>query len=374
MMQHTKQQGYVMVLALMVIAVMVALVTMMAQKSSVHMHYMKTMINREKAKNLAWSGVQIAMSQLANAEKNKDKKETVALETREGQSKQQQQQKKDPFEEQRRFLSNMLPVLTTWQNFKLTQQQDGVRGQISICIGCEDGKIDLNQFFDFAHKKFSNEGAGKDDAKKLFQELFTKLKDVQGGESLFGAFEKFLKDRQNKLHDPSELCAIKEFDSFKDKLFFVPESVQQRSGGRERRAVYLQDIFTVWSSKKELNPWLLSHSLQVLCGLQPVRDQKLTSKELEGKLKELKQELAFPKDWDRFLAPIFGKKFEQLPQELRKVMSTKFEPHVFSVLSYGTAENVTQKLLVIVERTKAPVADSTGQNVVVFQAKRCYWL
>lgn len=369
MMQHrTQQSGYVMVLALMVIALMVTLVTIMAQKSSVHLHYMKTMINREKAKNLAFSGIQIAMSQLANAEKEPEKKEAKPAE------QEKKQTQKDPLAQQKRFLVNILPILNSWQNFKLTQKDDGVRGQISICISCEDGKLDINQFFDFAHKKFINEGTGKNDAKKLFQELFNKLKEMQGGESLLNVFEKFLKERQNRLHEPSELLAIKEFDIFKNKIFFAPEPTVQHKGGQEKQSVYLQDIFTLWSSKKELNPWLLSHSLQAVCGLKATRGEDFTSKQLEGKLKDFKQELAFPKDWDKFLAPLFGKKFEQLPQEFRRVMSTKFEPHVFSVLSYGTAEDVTQKLLIIVERKEAPVAGSTGQTKVVFRAKRFYWL
>lgn len=368
--QHHNKPGYVMVITLMVIALIVGLVTIMAQKSNVHVRYMKTMINREKAKNLALSGVQIAMSQLANAEKEPEKKEAAPA----SQDKKQQKQK-DPIADMRRFLTKILPHLNTWQTFKLTEKNDGVRGQISICIGCEDGKIDINQFFDAAQKKFVNEGAGKDDAKKMMQELFTKIKDIQGGESLFTVFEKFLKERQNRLHEPSELLAIKEFDVFKNKIFFEPEPSVQQKSGQEKQNVYLNDIFTLWSSKKELNPWLLSHSLQVLCGMNAAKKgEEFKEKQLEGKLKELKQALTFPKDWDKFLTPLFGKKFDQLPKELRALMSTKFEPHVFSVLSYGTAEDVTQKLLIILERKEAPVAGSSSETEFVFRVKRVYWL
>ncbi len=376
-MQQTKQPGFTLVITLMVIALIVAIVTVMAHKSSVHVHYMKTMNNREKAKNLAWSGVQIAMSQLANLEKESEKKgitTTGSKPTAAASEDKKQPQKKDPIEVQKRFLIKILPHLNTWQTFKLTPKNDGVRGQISICVGCEDGKIDINQFFDFATKKFINEGQSKDDAKKLLQELFTKIKDVQGGESLFNVFEKFLKERQNRLHEPSELLAIKEFSVFKNKIFFEPEPSVQQKSGQEKQNVYLNDIFTLWSSKKELNPWLLSHSLQVLSGMQPARGEELKETQLEGKLKEFKQALSFPKDWDKFIAPLFGKKFDQLPKELRGVMSTKFEPQVFSVLSYGTAEDVTQKLLIILERKEAPVAGSSGDTLFVFRAKRFYWL
>lgn len=334
------------------------------------MHYMKTMINREKAKNLALSGVQIAMAQLANLEKEPEKKSVAS-----GTEEKKQPQKKDPQDGIRRFIVKLLPHLNTWQTFKLTQKNDGVRGTVAICISCEDGKIDINQFFDFAQKKFVHEGAGKDDGKKVLQELFTKIKDVQGGESLFTAFEKFLKERQNRLHEPSELLALKEFDVFKNKIFFEPGTSVQHKDGQEKQNVYLNDIFTLWSSKKELNPWLLSHSLRVVCGLKPVlQSDDLKENQLEGKLKEFKQALAFPKDWDKFIAPLFGKKFDQLPKELRGIMSTKFEPRVFSVLSYGTAEDVTQKLLIIVERKEAPVAGPSGDTSFVFQAKRFYWL
>lgn len=371
MMQQKNQPGYTLVLALMVIAMIVALVTMMAHKSSVHMRYMRTMNNRERAKALALSGVQIAMSQLAHAEKDPKKKE----EKKELSPDKKQPQKQDPQDGVRRFLISMLPRLNTWQTFVLTQKNDGIQGRIAVCISCEDGKLDINQFFDFAQKKFVGEGSGKDDGKKIMQAVFNRLKEVQGSESLFAGFEKFLKERQNKLHEPSELLAIKEFERFKDAIFFEPEPSGQQKSGQEKQNVYLQDLFTIWSSKKELNPWLLSHSFRVVCGLKPaLQSEDVQGKKLEDKLKEFKQPLNFPKGWDTFLAPLFGKKFEQLPKELQGIMSTKFEPRVFSVLSYGTVDDVTQKMLVIIERKEAPVAGPSGDTLFVFQAKRVYWL
>jgi len=366
-MNRKKQPGYVLVFSLMVIALLVVLATSMMNQSRVHVRYARTILDREKAKMLAWSGVQIAMSQLANMGEEEKKDE-----------KKRDQQKADPKEQAKQTLITLLPVLNNWQTFSLTPKKDGVRGEIKICLMCEEGKIDLNQLIDFEKSKFVNEGSKEKDYKKVMKEVFEKIKKVLGGEDLLKSLEKYLKERKTRFYDPTELLSIEEFKIFEDKIFYEPGSIVRDDRGQVKQTVYLNDIFTLWSFQRELNPWLLSNSLKVLLDLKIKKedDAQLQDEALKKTLQKFELNLAFPKGWNDLLAPFYGKKFEQLPQEIRKTMTTKFEPSVFSVLSYGTVGGVTQKLFVVLERKKSSQTVSSGKSSTSFEfsAKKFYWL
>ena len=80
-----------------------------------------------------------------------------------------------------------MPTLNRWQTFELTEEIDGLDGEIKLCITCEDGKLDLNQWYDFNKKKFiGGEGTHRGkfnmkhahsfDGKKIFKAVFAALK------------------------------------------------------------------------------------------------------------------------------------------------------------------------------------------------------
>jgi len=370
MRQTTQRPGFVMVVSLMMIAIIIILITAVTNISRVHVRYMKTIIDREKAKSLAWSGVHVAMGQLATMHQSKEKDAVEQTKKQEVGKK----KKTDVQEEAKQFIINILPTLNTWQSFKLTKKNDGITGSLKICIGCEEGKINLNQFFDFQKNKFINEGASQKDYKKTMQQFFAMIKEVVGGDNLFEAFEKFLKERKNKLYDPTELLTIKEFKRFNENIFYTPASVVSPNQKEVKQTIYLQDIFTLWSGTRELNPWLLSHSLKVLLGLKTdtkgIDMQK--AKKLQEAMKQFKLPLTWPRSWDTMLALLYGKKFDRLSKEIQGLITTKFEPKVFSVLSYGTVGDITQKLFIILERKKS---SSSGDDVAIeFSPKKFYSL
>jgi len=383
MIRKTEQPGYVLVLSLMIIALVVAIVTSLADRGGVHARYLQLVINREKAKILAWSGVQIAMSQLAHAGDLPEPKEGATPE-----KKDKEGAKQDSNGQAKQTVVTLLPILNNWQTFRLKKKNDGVKGQIKVCISSEEGKINLNHVFDFKKKKFLNEGAKtlrqaqgrrQIDYKKYFQELFKTIGNIAGMGNLFGPFEKFLKARQTKLQDVTELLTIKEFESFRDNIFYQPDDAQVTDEtGKLKQTIYLQDIFTLWSFQKELDPWFLSHSHKVLFGLKEKKQEGKfpDEKKLQEKLKNFSTNMEFPKGWDQLLAPIYGKKFDVLPKEMRAALGGKFEPRLFSVLSYGTVGGVTQKMLVILKRVQTTSKDSTGKSVTSFEfsAKKFYWL
>ena len=83
---HT-QTGYIMIVTLMVVSLAFVLVAYMINRGTVYLPLTKTVIDREKSKELAFAGLQMAMSQLAYAdvvekEEKRRNKKTCATSTR----------------------------------------------------------------------------------------------------------------------------------------------------------------------------------------------------------------------------------------------------------------------------------------------------
>jgi hypothetical protein len=349
--KQPNQNGYILVLTLMLISIMAIMVTQLFHKAVVQTNFDRIMIDREKAKALALGGIEIAMGQLTIAVDQKEKKEM---------------QKDDA---QKKLLKAIVPILNRWQEFPLKEKNDGIDGTVKIAICCEQGKLDINEFFDFEAKKFKNEGQATNDAKKVCQEIFNSLKKFIGGTDLFSVFEKFLKGRQYKLNDVTELMEIPEFQRvFKLMNFYEPPTQETK----RKRPVYLTDLFTVWSNHDKLQPWLLSDSI---CGIfnfkrAEFNDVGKRKRQIDQIIKDFKGfNEAVVQVWDKQLKPFYGRDFKELSKIVQELLAGQFEPTVFSVLSYGQIGEITQKIFAIIEKRSAS-QNASGKLVI----KKLYWL
>ncbi|MEX0940269.1 MAG: hypothetical protein WDZ41_02835 [Candidatus Babeliales bacterium] len=342
-----KSEGYILVLTLMILSIITIIATQLFNRGTVHIHFDQTMIEREKAKTLALGGIQLAFSQLSLSK------------TGTGEGKQ----------DNKEIFKRVIPVLNRVQEFSLNKKVDGIDGSVSIVIMCEQGKIDINQFFDFEQKKFINEGKQAGDAKKLFQEIFNSMRKFDSDKDLFSSFEKFLKQRNYKLTDVTELLTIPEFQrSFSQILFYEPPI----KGIKAKRPIYLTDIFTVYSNKKTLQPWFLSDSICALFNLK-----RAESGDIEKRLKyatdiakEFKGFTApAAQIWEKQLQPFYGKDFKGLPKFAQELLQNPFEPTMFSVLSFGKIGAITQKIFAIIER-RAKKTDAQEEFII----QKLYWL
>jgi len=405
MKSYKNKPGYILVFAMMMIALIVVLVTRIVDISSVHMRFSKTMIDREHAKILAWSGVNIAMSQLSIQE---DKKEEAAKATKGAKEKKPKNKKlalssvegKVPQkssgqwteQEAKFFLKNILPLLNEWQTFEIKRDKYGINGTIKIFIDSEEGKIDLNRVFDFEKRKFFGQGKKEGDYQKILQEVFKGIQKAAKGKELFKKvqdyltnkqkFDQILKNRQNRLYDTTEFFGMKDFDFPAESIFNQPP-LEIKGGKKETvKNIYWTDIFTLWSGYKKINPWLLSNSIKRIAGLKFKDGQKLQEKKkkIEGVLKQFKLNLSWPGDWDKIFSSLYGIKYKALPDWAKQIMSTTFGPSVFSVVSYGTVGNITQKLFVVFERKKVASGKETAKKeaakeiVIEFEIKKFYWI
>lgn len=367
------------------------LVSYVFTSGSIHVPFIKTMIDREKAKQLALGGIQIAISQLSQeVDTQQDAKEPQAAKP-----DQPEKPKLSPEDQaNKKLFETIMPELNRWQRFPLSQDVDGIDGQIKICLVSEEGKININALYDFKKHAYKGTQAQQEISKVLLRETFKSI----GKEDLFEQFEKYLKDRSYRLDDVTELMSIKGFEAFKNNIFYQPPALKnvqakssqvsaaqfdqadaqepgdQTSGAKKgKKKVYLTDIFTVWSGKFSVDPWLLSDSL---CGLLGVKraergDIEGRKQAVEQIAKEFKSTFQFPADWKKYFEPLYGTDFKSLSKGVEFILNTKFEPKIFSVLSYGSVGSVTLKMLAILQREKTTKDKRIAYSVTI---KKIYWL
>lgn len=338
--------GYMILLTLMLSAVGITTMTYIAHRAVVYEPLMRVAVQKEKAAALALSGIQVALSQLAGQKLEEDV--ALSLDTR--------------------MLNMLLPRLGRWQEFSLKEKQDGIDGTIKICIVSEDGKFDINAVYDFKTKKFVGEQETQEDKnyKKILETLLTRVGSLMGAENLFPALEKFLRKRDSKLNDVTELLTIKEFEPFKHFVVYEPDKDKQKCA--------LLDLFTVWNGTTKLNAWLLSFSIQHSIGEMKDQEKKVIKDDAQIKkiIDMYKPNFTVAQAWEQVFSPLYAIPLASLSSYAQGVLDTKFGPTAFSVLSYGVVGKTIQKLLAIVTLKKEPSSESDAAYSVVI--KKLYWL
>jgi len=367
--KYARRSGFVMVLTMLVVSLVVTLTTYIMYRTSMFMPYARTALRQQKARLLATSGIQLAISQLSQYEKPEQKDDD---------------KKKPPVDDAylaRQLLMRVVPHLNQWQRVPLIKEEDGIKGEISFCIGSERGKIDINAVYDFENhqfiddKKEQTEDEKKKSWRQFFKDLFANVQKTMGSSNLFESFEKFLKQRQYKLDDVTELLQAPGFEIFKNYIFYVPPTTATE-GEKAWRPFFLADLFTVASGQDKIDPWLFSDSVRAGLGLNRVVSEapdktESARKMMQEKVQNFSLSTDWKKEWDQVLASLYGKEYSTLTPCVASHLATKFEPTIFSVVSYGTFEKVTQRLYALLERT---ILKQEEDVVIQVKIKKIYWL
>lgn len=365
--KHHASSGYILLLVLMVVALLSLMATYLALR--VHTYYPAMHHPQAKAQAhlLALGGVQIGMAQLVDFFTEKKEPAVQAGEPAtqkpgEGGTGGAGAQKKqaNPDEQSRKTLMQLLPRLNQKQSFVLQKKVEGVDGSVEICISSEDGKLDLNQLWDFKNNQFVFEK--QENKKKLVQELFSRTEKLSKTADLYASLQKKFKERGYLFNDVSELLMIQEYKKFAEHLFYEPAKNKE-----EVPPLYLTDIFTIWTGKQKIDPWLFSTAWQRILDLKSVQQSNL-----EQVLKEFKKSTQWTTSWDKTAALLYEKNFNNLPKNIELFFDTKFEPKIFSVLSYGIFDKMTDKVLAILELETTQEKDGTKKIEV--KVRKLYWL
>lgn len=330
---HT-QSGYILVLTLLITSILMVLVSQFFQQGQLQAVFDATVIEREQAKQLALGGLTLATSQLLPQEKKEEEKKT---ETK------SETTKNNPAAD---FLKKIVPLLNRWQTIELKEDADDIDGTIQLCISCEDGKLDLNQLYDLPNKRFFGENTAGADAKKMFKTFFGLLRPHTNNQDLSESFAIFMKQRQYRLNDVTELLVDKEFQRiFGGRIFREPPTMASPTAS----TVYLTDIFTI-NGPRFINSWFLSDGMCIALGLKRA-DGKERLTEMQQILKNVTTLTgALSSIWDTTFLPLYGKEYKALPQDLTNIMVAQPSAPMFGILSYGTVGTMTQGIYAIVQR------------------------
>jgi len=352
-----QNHGYILIVTLLMIASMTAIGTYIYLRSTVFLPFMRTVYDREKAKMLALGGLQIAIQQLSQFDAPESEQPAASPQTG-GQPAKPKEAGGPP-----QLFARLMPIINRWQKFPLQKNIDGIDGSIQVCLVCEEGKINLNRIYDFDKGQFRNQGQLKGDWQKLMGLVCKEIEQARGGKELLPALEGFLKNRGYPLYDITELLTIKEFDVFRNHIFYEPEAKKTD----DKPNIYLTDLFTTFSDKSTIEPRLFSHSMLSILKLA----HNASAEQIATMKQNFKQTVQWPSDWETQLKPLYEKDFQSLFTGLESALSTQFNPQQFSVLVHGTVGAVTQRLLAIVTRNKRARNGETRYNTAI---SRIYWL
>ena len=378
-----KQPGYILVLTLMIISLAVGLVTAIVRQSFNYRRQLCTSIERGRVRMFALSSLEIALAQVSRVvAKNATQKESVKQPAASPQAKQppapQQAggtagDKKDPMQE---WAEKVFPYLNRWQTFDFDGSTDGFEGVMRIYIASENGKLNIASLEKSVEQKqpaaqspprtpqnpqqgrgapppatqgSATQGSGarqpgqqqsgqqpssqqneKKDALTFVDQLFMKDKEV----SLRGALKDFKTRFKRPPEDPSELLRIKNFDKYKDLLFMNPEASD--------RSLVIMDLFTTVTPDAKINPFLASRSLKKLLGFTESNDTKALAK-------GVKSSMNWASDWDKVLAPVYGKTYASLDPAVKEMLSPAFKVSAFSVFSSCKVGSITQRVYALLE-------------------------
>lgn len=364
----SKRPGFILVLTLMVTSLAVIIVTYLINRSSVFVPVAKVMTDREKAQQLALGGVQLAISKLAYADVVEKAKQEEEKKTKD-QTKPGAQQQPTKAGGEKQMVESLLPLLNRWHRFTFDHAKDGFDGTIEIYIACEEGKLNINELYDFSKHAFILK---TEDVRNVLNSVFGDVSSVIGGKLAIESFEQFLKARDSKLQDVTDLLLIKEFEPFKERIFNDPSDQKSEM---KKKQLYLTDIFTIWSQVPTIEPWMISSSLATSMGLKLAVPKNENAKGSEEKfktiLKDFKPQYSWPADWDKGLNKFYEKEFKALPKGIQTLLASTFGPHIFSVISYGIVGKISHRLFVILERDRAN--DDLEQPAQV-SIKKLYWI
>jgi len=370
-MQHARS-GYILITTLLMLTAGVSVVTYLITRATSYVPLIDVIGKQEKARMLAFAGLQIAAAQLATPPKQKEGEQEKPKAVPSANPNLAAQ--KGAADDSRHLASIILPTLNRWQQFKLKESIEGIDGILNISVSCEDGKINLNQIYDFEKKEFRGEKQKDGGWRKILKDMCGRIEKQMGGKELFENVENYLKKRVYQLNDVTELLVVPGFIIFSDKIFYEPPSIDTNKGGnKEARPLYLNDIFTLYTQKYTIDPWVFSDSLAGLLELKRAEsgDREQREKMVETVLKQFKKTANWKADWKQLLQPLYQKELQSLPSGIESVLGTTFDPRVFSIVVHATVDSVTQRLYAIVERIQQ---DGEGAAQTQVQIRKVYWL
>ncbi len=348
------QPGFMLMMTFLGLSLLVTLVTYYMHTARTYEKFGYIFYEREKAKMLARSGITLAISQLSLA----DSKLIKDLQKNDQKSLDDQ---KDSVWRKKQLCKVLLTVCNRWQTFECDMKNDGVEGTLQIAITAEDGKIPLSKLINYEKHDFEIlDQVKQTGGKEILKDFFDRYKKYANNKDLFSACQEWLKKTEYHLIDLTQLMNVESFKVLRNTLFFIPSSEKISNA-------FFTDCFTIEQSAGSLNPFLFSESVKHVYGFD-----KGKSFFSEAQIEEIIEKVSLDTIkwntvWNEYCKDVYGKDFQSLPEGFSQILSTKFEPNVFSVVCYAKVGKVEQKLVAIIVK-------NVSQKSEAFEIKKLYWL
>lgn len=364
---NNNQSGYILILTFFMITLTIVLFTSIIQKALSYQRQIKFNIDKQKARTLAISSIDIAIEQVSFIE---PKKEKIKNEKEEKKAEKELNEKKDL---NKQWYSKIANIINKWQTINLNYQDFGLDAKIELYISCEDGKLDINYLArevsalekkkeEEKAKSINSEGKVEEinEAKKeekSFISIISNLIEKNININIINAIKDVQKIIKRPLDDITDLFIDKKFKLISNNLFLSPEK------NVNNKEIYLMDLFTVDLNFGKINPWVLSKSLSKILGLNT---ENINMQELIAKFKS---SINWTKDWDNIFMPIYNKNFNSIDKEITNLFPNQFEINAFSVIINVSLDNITQRVYAIISLDK----DSDNLNNKIFKIQKIYW-
>jgi hypothetical protein len=327
-MHKQNKPGYILITTLLLIMACSAIVARYVYKLSTIRFNAHAFETRQQASALALGCIDLVMDMLTPPEEKKSEEKKT-------------EEKKD----EGGYRVKRMLMLNKWRTFDLQEDIDGIDAQIKIFITDEQGKIALNQLYNFKDKKWQTTPVN---GQKILDSVSAVYKNELKGISLTEQVSNFFKDYGKPLHDLSQFAKSKEL-----------QKISQRPS-------FLFDVFTVETQVNEINPLGLSIALQQLLGLKV--PEKIEEKKLAEIIGKIPAQVNWQTQWDISLASFYGKRYNELPQEIKQLFGTSLDSTVYSVTIQVTVKSAFQQIYAVL------IKDVQDNPVKPFLIKKLIWL
>jgi hypothetical protein len=332
--------GYILLITIGIIAVLSLLVARMSTRTIVFSRLNSVLMRREQAKLVALSGVDCVIAQLLAhqaPEKSEAKGKTEGIELR-----------------RRAAILAVVKTINQWIPFSFAPQQDGIGGSCLVYVSCEDGKLGQEFFFDTHTMKRSSNPL----VAKINQKAESAFSLAGRQIDLAKTFERLIQSKQRCLVDITELLDDERMKFFSRQLFM-----------RQDTTFALSDLCSIDRKGFLLQPWALSKTVASLFGWKALTGLAAAqNKEIEELFRLPEGSIPLAK----LCAVLYGEKRQEVLQEITSLFHQRFEANSFSIISYGSYEDIVVKMCVIIERQRIIRVDKNTQDQ--FFIKKIYWL
>lgn len=336
-----KKQGFIFIYVLLLSFLILSVGTYIFNKGIVLPPFVKFVEQDQKKRILVLGVIQHCIAQLAIS-----KEETADKKLRAPKDEKQSVIMHD--------VEHFFPELNRWHNYLIKEKVEGVDADVSICFTCEEGKINVNNFFDFKEKRLKKDPLIDELSKALERFQIKGFKDQ---------LEQFFKKKGKPIDDLAELLQDDYFQkNFGKRIFYDPPKPNEVV---EKKEIYLMDLFTVYNADLKLNPLFLSDSVtQVLefrrAITQAVEERK---KHVDSIKSILKDTVSWQGDWEKIMQPMYQKPIGRFEQLFKKNLKCT----IFSALCRVKIGEQTETVFVICARKERAQDDKIMYDVAIMR-------